>query len=285
MKMHRVPRAFKQAIERDNEWFRANPAARFRCRHVEGAELPRAMRGHGIRTVVIERAGPSEFLRTFYDTQGRQVFAGFDNYYEQIGPPGPSYPIGIKHDDCGAIQEMIVNREDVALADREWFEQHPGEPEWDALPAIATKPSGLVVLDGDRHHKDQDGVAALLDLFRGHSGCPKTPVVKTPSGGIHVYFRARPDSPLSNSSQGLPKGIDVKASGGDYGGYVMASGASLADDQAYEQVQGVPDFWDAIKTNAISLVPDWLLGMLENAQIAIKLVANFNYQYGFPWRS
>jgi hypothetical protein len=138
----------------------------------------------------------------------------------------------------------------------------------DALPAIATKPSGLVVLDGDRHHKDQDGVAVLLDLFRSHGGCPATPVVKTPSGGIHVYFRARPDSPLSNSSQGLPKGIDVKASGGNYGGYVMAPGARLADDQAYEQVQGLPDFWDAMRTKAFPLVPDWLFDIRENAETA-----------------
>jgi hypothetical protein len=62
----------------------------------------------------------------------------------------------------------------------------------DALPAIATKHSGLVVLDGDRHHEDQDGVAALIDLFKLHGGCPKTPVVKTPRGGLHVYLKSFP---------------------------------------------------------------------------------------------
>ena len=129
MKTHSASRAFNQAIKRDNEWFRANPAARFRRRHVDGAELPRAMRGHGIRTVVIERAGPATFLRTYFDNQEKPLFSGCDFYDDQIGPSGPTYPISIRHDG-GAIQEMIVNREDVALADRELFEQHPGEREF-----------------------------------------------------------------------------------------------------------------------------------------------------------
>jgi hypothetical protein len=87
------------------------------------------MRGHGIRTIVIERAGPATFLRTYFDAQERPVFSGPDLQDDQIGPSGPTYPISFRHDGT-AMQEMIVNRDDAVLADREWFERHPGNCEF-----------------------------------------------------------------------------------------------------------------------------------------------------------
>src|SRR6516162_7590726 len=142
-----------------------------------------------------------------------------------------------------------------------WWRKWP-----DALPAIATKPNGLVVLDGDRHHKDQDGVEALKILFNQHGCCPATPMIRTPRDGLHIYFHTPPGVLLRNSSGGLPKGIDIKAGGGESGGFVIAPGAKVADGGVYEAVEGSPNFFEAIRTNTVAVVPDWLVAILQTSR-------------------
>lgn len=65
-----------------------------------------------------------------------------------------------------------------------WWRQFPN-----ALPAIDVGKSGLVVIDADRHG-GPDGVQAFYDLLEklgiDVSACP---VVRTPSGGLHFYFK------------------------------------------------------------------------------------------------
>jgi hypothetical protein len=131
MKMsRRASAAFDKAIERDNQWFAANPIARSRRRKVDPAELPRRMRGRGIKTVEIGRAGPSRFVRTFLNAEGRPVFSGIDFYDDPIVPLAPEHPISIERNgENGEIKKVFVNRDPVAVADREWFEQHPGASE------------------------------------------------------------------------------------------------------------------------------------------------------------
>jgi hypothetical protein len=151
----------------------------------------------------------------------------------------------------------------------EWWSKPP--PWRDALPLIGTGPSGLLVLDPDRHADEAgavkyDGVTLLDELFKQHGGWPTTPMVRTPTGGLHVYFRDWQDAPHGNSRGRLPKGIDVKAFGGTYGGYVVAPGAMLTDGRTYEQVAGTPDFFESIQKGAIPLVPQWLSEMLEKAR-------------------
>jgi RecA-family ATPase len=160
-------------------------------------------------------------------------------------PGGPSHKVAI-----GKWGTQGTN--DVAIIRRKWA-QWPG-----ALPAIATKPSGLAVLDCDRHHKDKDGVTAVGSVFAEHGGWPPTPMTRTARDGLHIFFRDDPLAPLSNSSRGLPKGIDVKAGGGTYGGYVIAPGAMLPDGKVYQPVEDCPDLCEAFKTNAIPPVPGWL---------------------------
>ncbi|MFC7430665.1 MULTISPECIES: bifunctional DNA primase/polymerase [unclassified Agrococcus] len=93
---------------------------------------------------------------------------------------------------------------------------------WGAHPranvGIATGHDGLVVLDVDV----KDGAPGLESLRRL---CKRTgldldavPMVDTPSGGLHLYFRDRRLAGLRNSVSKLAPGIDVRAAGG----YVVA---------------------------------------------------------------
>ncbi|MFC7484613.1 bifunctional DNA primase/polymerase, partial [Luedemannella flava] len=73
--------------------------------------------------------------------------------------------------------------------------------------------SGLVVVDVDPAH---DGLTGMRDLIRA-SLLPRTAIVQTGSGGLHLYYR-HPRTPILNSQSRLGLGIDVR---GD-GGYVVA---------------------------------------------------------------
>lgn len=113
-------------------------------------------------------------------------------------------------------------------------------------------PTGIVwdVLDVDVKNEN-DGRIHLARLQRGGllNGCKR--VVRTPSGGLHLYFRASPG--LTNKASAA-LGLDVRAKGG----YVLAAPSYIEnageDDVtgSYEDM-GVPDggnddplFWDAI---------------------------------------
>jgi hypothetical protein len=76
--MQKASRAFEEAIKRDCAWFHSNPAMASLRRKVAGPELPRQLRGLGIAEVVIERAGPDRFVRTFFDHAGRAVLGSMD---------------------------------------------------------------------------------------------------------------------------------------------------------------------------------------------------------------
>jgi hypothetical protein len=132
MKIDKASRAFDAEIKRDREWFQSNPSKSRLRRKVTGQELPRHLRRLGIAEVVIERAGPATFVRTFFDNQGRPVLSGYDVYDHQIVPSAPTYPITIRH-NAKAVQEVFVNRTDIAMTDREWFKHHPGESEFKRL--------------------------------------------------------------------------------------------------------------------------------------------------------
>ncbi|MET9911552.1 bifunctional DNA primase/polymerase [Streptomyces sp. NPDC006476] len=101
--------------------------------------------------------------------------------------------------------------------------------------AIATGPSNLVVVDLDVA-KDKngsgtpDGVTSFLALCeRAGQPWPDTYTVRTPSGGMHLYFAAPPGTRLTNTAGKLAPLVDTRA----WGGYVVAAG-SIIDGAAYE---------------------------------------------------
>ena len=103
---------------------------------------------------------------------------------------------------------------------------------------IACGPSRLVVIDLDTHSPlpddwrlpgVQDGrdVLALLAEWAGQLW-PVTYTVKTPTGGMHLYYTA-PDGPgIRNSAGKIGPLVDVRGGGG----YVLAAG-SVLDERAY----------------------------------------------------
>lgn len=136
--------------------------------------------------------------------------------------------------------------------------------------AIACKPSGLLVVDPDRHARD--GVKAWTRLCEEHEAdgdWPDTYTVRTPTGGYHLYF-ANPDPErYGNSSGSLPEGIDIRGGGTGDGGYVLGAG-SVMDRRAYkdpELRQLVGDGRAYVVDNDAPVLPapGWLVGYLERA--------------------
>lgn len=89
-----------------------------------------------------------------------------------------------------------------------WWRRYP-----QANIGIATGArSGVVVLDVDAHH---GGGAAVERLERELGPLPPGPVVRTPNGGEHRYFRhPRDGAPVPCSVGALGPGLDVRADGG-----------------------------------------------------------------------
>lgn len=85
--------------------------------------------------------------------------------------------------------------------------------------------SGLVVVDVDLA-KVPDAGGQLAELFGGE--LPPSPLVRTGSGGLHLYF-AHPGEKVGNRA-GLLPGVDVR---GD-GGYVVAPPSIHPDGGAYK---------------------------------------------------
>lgn len=88
-------------------------------------------------------------------------------------------------------------------------------------------PTGILwdVLDVDVK-EDSDGRAHLYELCKLGllNGCHR--VVRTPSGGLHLYFRAFPG--LTNKGRAASLGLDVRA----LGGYVLAPGSYIDAENA-----------------------------------------------------
>jgi hypothetical protein len=110
-----------------------------------------------------------------------------------------------------------------------WWKQFP-----DAIPAICS--TTFVVIDADRHTDGADGVAALAALVATNSDWPDHPVIFTPGGGQHHYFK-QPNPPLGNRTGMLPDGLDVRG----IGGFIIPPGAVLPDGACWRIDEKHPD--------------------------------------------
>jgi putative DNA primase/helicase len=112
---------------------------------------------------------------------------------------------------------------------------------WPGVGIVTGDVSGVLVLDVD----GAEGEAELKK--RRH---PITPMVRTASGGLHLYFR-HPDAYVRTGIRVAP-GLDVKASGG----YVVAPPSVGPNGTAYEWIVS-PDEED------LADVPEWLMRLLD----------------------
>jgi bifunctional DNA primase/polymerase-like protein/AAA domain-containing protein len=104
---------------------------------------------------------------------------------------------------------------------------------------IATGPSGLLVVDIDM--KSTDGRQQWKSLCAGRKA-PPTYAVKTPSGGLHLYYRGE-----ARSSAGkLASAIDIRSSGG----LVVAPGSSVGGGT-----------YEVVLDHEVVPAPTWLTGL------------------------
>lgn len=122
-----------------------------------------------------------------------------------------------------------------------WWRRWP-----DAVVGIDLAKSGLLVIDCDRKPGQPDGVRAFENIA---SGLDSVPQVRSPSSGVHFYYRQTFDPPHGNARGSLPAGIDVRG----HGGYVIAPGCAL-DTGEYVTIGDAGDPPDP---------PPWLVNYLR----------------------
>jgi len=126
----------------------------------------------------------------------------------------------------------------------------------DAVPGIDLAKSGWFVVDCDR--KLNNG----LEWFTAYAArfdeaLDACPVVDTPSGGRHHYFRNTLNPPQTNARGALPskKEADIDLRG--HGGFVIGPGATFTDGSGTYTAHGfIGDAQDP---------PDWLIELLRPA--------------------
>src|SRR5918995_3477968 len=116
---------------------------------------------------------------------------------------------------------------------------------WSGVGIVTGELSGVLVLDVD----GPEGEAEL----RKH-GHPATPMVRTASGGLHLYFK-HPAHEVKTGIRIAP-GLDVKASGG----YVVAPPSIGPNGKPYE--------WLVSPEEAeLADPPEWLMAVLRSRRV------------------
>ncbi|MBD0838846.1 bifunctional DNA primase/polymerase [Streptomyces sp. TRM68416] len=154
---------------------------------------------------------------------------------------------------------------DCASGHLKWEQRASTDPRrialcWEAHPAniaIATGPSGLVVVDldvpkeksGKGSSDTPSGVSSFLALCeRAGQPWPTTYTVRTPSGGMHLYFTAPPGTRLTNTAGTLAPLVDTRA----WGGYIVAAGSTLPEGD-----------YEITTVARVAKPPAWLLSLLQ----------------------
>lgn len=128
---------------------------------------------------------------------------------------------------------------------REWVAQGYN------LGVRTDRTSGVWVLDVDVDVHTLLPSEAWRTLLE-QNGLPPTYTVKTPSGGIHYYFRF-PDGVDVRNDQGkvIAEGVDIRG----IGGYVVAEGMFAEYDKHGVHFAGT---YDVIDDSPIAATPDWI---------------------------
>lgn len=110
----------------------------------------------------------------------------------------------------GGVSKATDDEEQI----RAWWRKWP-----DAMIGLAVGRAGMIVVDFDPRIDEQTGEEWTLEQLKAEleemMGCPlpASLSVRTPSGGVHVYFRMPDGDPIGNRGN-LPDHIDVRGLGG-----------------------------------------------------------------------
>ncbi|MFE3173477.1 bifunctional DNA primase/polymerase [Amycolatopsis sp. NPDC059090] len=185
--------------------------------------------------------------------------------------PGGKRPAGHAEDGCPGTGRC-------AGGHRTWEQRATTDPDkiraaWTHAPygiGIATGPSGLCVLDLDTLKPGEDvparwaaagarsgeDVLAVLADEAGQELPGDTLTVRTPSGGLHLYYRVPAGVVLRITSGDRGNGLGWKVDTRAWGGYVVAPG-TVTDAGRYSYV------WDG----ALAELPAWLVERLTPAPL------------------
>ncbi|WP_405416755.1 bifunctional DNA primase/polymerase [Streptomyces rubiginosohelvolus] len=159
----------------------------------------------------------------------------------------------------GAKEPRWLNWEERATRDPDLIERTWGRAPFNI--GVACGPSGLVALDLDVPHEGEvsgspeivDGMT-MLDSLASLTPCAQitpTLMVRTPSGGWHLVYRAPAGAAVRNTARTLGFCLDTRAAGG----YIVGIGSQV-DGVSYELVGGVTE---------PAVLPDWLLTLITTA--------------------
>lgn len=124
------------------------------------------------------------------------------------------------------------------------------------LGVVTGARSGFFVIDCDTTDAHRaDGVGTLQSWIEEHGELPHTIEAKTPSGGLHFYFRLIPGLEIRNSDSALAPGIDIRGEGG----MVVLPPSVRPGGGAYTW-RNPPGFFD------LGACPAWLLDKIRTAQ-------------------
>ncbi len=138
---------------------------------------------------------------------------------------------------------LLSNWQEIATNEptqvKEWMHRYPN-CKWGVVA------DDLVIIDLDIERDENTGEIVTngveeWERLTAENPTPATPVVRTPRGGIHLYFQKN-GKELKNSTSSLARGIDVKTGNG----YVIAP-----PSKGYTWVKSVDDF-------PIPVIPEWL---------------------------
>lgn len=159
--------------------------------------------------------------------------------------PGSKRPAGHNEDDCPRTGRCRAGH-------RTWEQRATTDPDkvraaWTHNPrygiGLATGPSGLCVIDLDttkpgdeipRHWTALEVVCGedVLAVLADQAGQPlpcETLTVRTPSGGLHLYFRSPEGATLRTTAGEHGNGLGWKIDTRAWGGYVVAPGTTTRD--------------------------------------------------------
>lgn len=103
----------------------------------------------------------------------------------------------------------------------------------------------LVVIDVDLKH-DKNGYAVLKALRSKGDRLVETLSVKTPSGGVHLYYSVDREKNIRSGANVLGKGVDIRADGG----FVVAPGSTVNGRKYTVEID---------LTSNVSVIAPWVL--------------------------
>ncbi len=175
---------------------------------------------------------------------------------DQLSPTLPIFPCYEAGEKMKAPYEGVMwksARAGQVARVKKWWADHPG-----AMPGLHLGEAGLLVVDAD----PPDGIEAFEALCEQHGGVPECPMVETPSGGRHYYFRQRPGHKLVNGRGALPPKDRLRVDIRGDGGFVIAPDATR-EDGIY-----LPLGKDALAIiQSATDMPDWLFDLLTAKQV------------------